>query len=113
MSNTFILKSHAVVSKLLFKSITDFIGEIIDEFSILYSQDVHRDAILEVIEEFLMEQVEDEVITQFNVICDNRNNSEKLAKKGITFLEIRYKQDNCYCTTILRYEITSVGGTKR
>lgn len=105
MSNTYKIKSKAVASKFLYKTVTEFIGEIINEFSILYQHDVHRDSILEVIEEYLEELVEEGKITQYNVICDNRNNSEALAKKGITHLEIRYKQDNCYAVTILNYEI--------
>ena len=86
---------------------TEFIGDIIDEFSILYQHDVHRDAILEVIEEYFEELGEEGKITQYNVLCDNRNNNEVLADAGITNLEIRYKQDNCYVVTILNYVIIS------
>jgi len=105
--NTYTLKTKAVASKFLFKTISEFISEIIEEFSILYQHDVHRDAILEVIEEFLDEQAVDGKITQYNVICDNRNNNEVLAEAGITNLEIRYRQDNCYSITVLNYVIIS------
>jgi len=107
MSNTYTLKSKGVASKFLHEAVTSFIGDIIEEFSILYQHDVHRDAILEVIEEFLEELGEEGRITQFNVICDDRNNNEVLADAGITNLEIRYKQDNCYVVTILNYVIVT------
>ena len=109
MSNTFTLKSNGVASKSLFKDVTEFVEEIIKEFSILYAHDVHRDAILEVIEEHLEELYEAGKITQFNVICDDRNNNQVLADNGITNLEIRYKQDNCYVTTVLKYVVVSDG----
>ena len=105
MSTTFTIKSSGVSSKILHKDVTDFVGGIISEFSILWERDNHRDQILEVLEEFLEELIEEGRITQSNVICDNRNNNEVLAKAGITNLEIRYKQDNCYNNTVLRYII--------
>ena len=105
MSNSYTLKTKGVASKFLLKEVTEFVGEIIDEFSILYQHDVHRDAILEVIEEFLMEQAEAEKITQFNCIWDKRNNNQVLADAGINNLEIRYRQDNCYVTTVLSYVV--------
>lgn len=105
MSSKYTLKSKGVASKLLHNDITEFVGDIIEEFSILWERDNHRDQILEVLEEFLEEQVEEGRITQPNVICDDRNNNEVLSKAGITNLEIRYKQDNCYNTTVLEYII--------
>lgn len=106
MSTTFTIKSKGVSSKILHKDVTEFIGGIISEFSILWERDNHRDQILEVLEEFLDELAEEGRITQSNVICDNRNNNEILAKAGFTNLEIHYKQDNCYNTTVLKYVIT-------
>ncbi len=103
--NTYTLKEHHVNSKLLFNEVTDFINNIIIEFSIIWDSDVHRDAILEVIDEFFMEMCADEKITQFNVICDARNNTVKSAAKGFTHLEVRYKQDDCYNTTSIDYVI--------
>ncbi len=108
--NTYTLKTKSIASKFLFKSVSEFIGEIIEEFSILYEHDVHRDAILEVIEEFLDEHMQEGKISQYNVICDNRNNNQILAEAGITNLEIRYKQDNCYAVTVLNYVIISGKG---
>ena len=107
MSNTFTLKSSGVASKSLLKCVTEFVEEIINEFSILYAHDVHRDAILEVMEEHLEELLQEGKITQYNVICDDRNNNQVLADAGITNLEIRYKQDNCYVTTVLKYVVVS------
>ena len=105
MSNTFTLKTKGVASKPLLKDVSEFVGGIISEFSILWERDNHRDQILEVLEEYLEELVEEGRISQPNVICDDRNNNEILAKAGITNLEVRYKQDNCYAATILTYVI--------
>lgn len=105
MSNSFTLKSKGVASKVLLRDITEFVDGIISEFSILWERDNHRDQILEVLEEFLEELVEEGRITQPNVICDDRNNNEVLSGNGITNLEVRYKQDNCYVTTVLEYVI--------
>lgn len=107
MSNTYTLKVSGSASKPLLKEVTEFVGSIIDEFSILYAHDVHRDAILEVLEECLDELGQQGRITQYNVICDNRNNNQILADAGITNLDITYKQDNCYVTTTLNYVIIS------
>lgn len=105
--NTYTLKVSGSASKILLKEVTEFVGSIIDEFSILYAHDVHRDAILEVLDEAFDELVESGRITQYNVICDNRNNNQILADAGITNLEITYKQDNCYVTTSLKYVIVA------
>jgi len=103
--NTFTLKSKGVASKSLHADVTDFVGGIINEFSVLWERDVHRDAILEVLEEKLDELALEGKITQYNVMCDDRNNNEVLADAGITNLEVHYKQDNCYITTVLLYVI--------
>lgn len=105
--NTYISKERNVNSKILFNEVTDFIDNIIVEFSIIWDSDVHRDAILEVIDEFFMELNADGKISQFNVICDARNNSTATAAKGITNLEVKYKQDDCYNTTSIEYVITN------
>lgn len=107
MSNTYTLKVSGSASKWLLKDVSEFVAEIIKEFSILYAHDVARDAILEVLEEHLEEKAMEGKITQYNVICDDRNNNKVLAENGITNLEIRYKQDNCYVTTVLKYVIVS------
>jgi hypothetical protein len=103
--NTYTLKSKGVASKILHQEVTEFIGGIISEFSVLWERDVHRDAILEVLEEYLEERALEGRITQYNVVCDARNNNEVLSEAGITNLEVHYKQDNCYVTTVLTYVI--------
>jgi len=103
--STYKLKSTNVNSKFLHTDIADFIDNIITEFSVLWDSDVSRDAVLEVLDEFLEELAQDGKITQWNVICDDRNNNTSLSDNGITNLEVFYKQDDCYNTTKLDYTI--------
>ncbi len=110
--NTYTLKEHHVNSKLLFNDIADFVNNIIVEFSIIWDSDVHRDAILEVIDEFFVELGDEGRITQFNVICDARNNTTVSSNKGFTYLDVRYKQDDCYNTTSIEYVILNEHAAK-
>jgi len=104
--STYKLKSFNVNAKSLHVDITDFVHSIITEFSVLWDSNVSRDAVLEVLDEFLDELTADGKITQRNVICDDRNNNIKLSEDGITILEVTYKQADCYNTTKLHYIIT-------
>ncbi len=103
--NTYKSKVKNINSKSLYADVTDFVDNIIVEFSIIWESDVHRDAILEVIDEFLMELREEGRITQFNVICDARNNDTTSSSNGITNMEVHYRQDDCYNTTTIEYII--------
>lgn len=104
--NKYKLKVHGSSSKRLLGDVTQFVGEIITEFSILWEREKQRDQILDVIDEYLEEIVEDGRITRYNVICDDRNNNDRCAARGITHLDVHYKQDNCYNTTKLHYTIS-------
>ncbi len=103
--NTYKSKARNINSKTLYADVTDFVDNIIVEFSIIWESDVHRDAILEVIEEFLIELRDEGRITQFNVVCDGRNNDSNSSSTGITNMEVHYKQDDCYNTTVIEYII--------
>lgn len=105
MPTTFTVKTRNVNSKRLLATVTEFMQTVITEFSILWDSDTHRDAIIEVIEEFLEELAEDGKITQFNVICDGRNNTKQLRDSGMVNLDITFKQEDCYNTTSLHYVV--------
>jgi len=103
--STYKLKSTGVNAKSLHRDITEFVDNIITEFSVLWDSNVSRDAVLEVLDEFLEELAQDGKITQWNVVCDDRNNNSTLNDNGITNLEVSYRQDDCYNTTKLDYTI--------
>ncbi len=102
----FTLKTYQVNSKLLLAKICEFVDAIIIDFNIIWTSDSQRDAILEVIEEHLQDLVITDDIEQWNVICDNRNNKKSNIDKDITYLDIEFKQRNCYNVSVLNYTIT-------
>ena len=101
----YILKTRHVNSKRLLKQIAEFIEEIIVNFSIMWDSDVQRGAVLEVIDEYMEDLVEDKDIEQWNVICDSRNNKMSDIQKKQTHLDITYRQRNCFNVTEIKYTI--------
>lgn len=101
------LKTKNVNSKALLKEVSKFVSDIINNFNIIWDSNSQRDAILEVVDEFLEDlQIGDNKIEQWNVICDARNNKAKDTKNKTTHLDIYYCQRHCYNVTELRYTIT-------
>lgn len=102
----YILNTKNVNSKPLLKEVSDFIGEIIDTFNVIWDSSSQRDAILEIVDEFL-EDMKNNVnkIEQWNVICDSRNNKAKDTKKKEVHLDIYYCQRHCYNVTELHYTV--------
>lgn len=102
----FSLKTENVNSKPLLKEVSNFVEEIIQNFNIIWDSDSQRDAILEVVDEFLEDLRHNaNKIEQWNVICDGRNNKAKDAKKKVTHLDVYYCQRHCYNVTELHYII--------
>jgi len=99
------LKTEQVNSNRLLKEVTDFVEEIITNFDIIWTSDVQRDAILEVIDEHMEDLVENNEIDQWNVICDSRNNKKSDVQSKRTHLDITYCQRNCYNITKLHYVV--------
>lgn len=103
---TFERKIVNINSKILVKEVSDFVEEIIKNFNIIWDSTAQRDVILEVIDEYLQIMAKDNKIEQWNVICDGRNNKRFDPKNKITYLDVEYKQRNCYNITKLKYKIT-------
>jgi len=101
----YILKTMHINSKVLMIEISEFVGTIIDDFNIIWSSDSQRDAILEVIDEHLQDLAEDNKIERWDVICDSRNNKRTDVNDGITHLDVKYTQRNCYNISELNYTI--------
>jgi len=102
----YILKTKNVNSKSLLTEISNFVGEIIDNFNIIWDSDSQRDAILEVVDEFMEDlKTNANKIEQWNVVCDARNNKHKDTKNKETHLDVYYCQRHCYNVTELCYTI--------
>jgi len=107
---TWTLKTRAVNSKALQRKISELVEEAIEESGVLWSSDTHRESFVEVVDEWL-EQFADLTgeITQWNVICDLRNNKIADLESGTYTFDITYRQKNCLNTTQLQYEIQDNG----
>lgn len=92
-------------SKILLTMITTFIGEIIDNYDVIWENNSQRDAILEIIDEFLEDLKDNGKLEQWDVICDKRNNNRFTADSGTVLLDITYRQKNCYNITKLLYAV--------
>jgi hypothetical protein len=105
--DNYTLKTHHVNSKWLLTEVTEFIEEILNNFSIPWENNSQREAILEVIDEWLEELSSRNKIDQWNVICDGRNNNKDDADNNLVHLDVSYRQRNCFNTTELKYIITT------
>ncbi len=100
------LKTKNVNNPHLLKKVSDFTGDLINNFDIIWNNDKQRDVILEVVDEFLEDLGNNaSEIEQWNVICDGRNNKTKDIKNKVTHLDIYYRQRHCYNITVLNYTI--------
>lgn len=104
MANCTVTK-RAVNSKVLFEEITKFIEEGLKDMGVIWSSDTHREAFIELIDEWLESFAEAGRIDQWNTICDFRNNKVADMEQGHFTFDVYYKQHNCLNTTHLRYNV--------
>lgn len=105
MSCTIDIKTRSVNSKSLFNDINDFIKDGITDIGVRWGSDIHRNTFIEVIEDWLKEFFDKGRITQFNVICDDRNNNQQDFDSGLFRLTVTYKQKHCLNTTVIDYTV--------
>lgn len=110
MSQSITIKTTNINSKILYAEINQFIEEGINDIGVRWANDTHRESFVEIIEEWLLEYAVKGKITQFNVICDKRNNLAKELANGNVIFDIEYKQTNCCNTTKIKYIITEKAG---
>ena len=100
-------RPRSVNNQKLFKEIDTFMIEVFSIKEIKWASDTHRQQIVEMIEDFLMELAHTTgKIIQFDVICDRRNNPRSIEHSGKVNLSIKYKQKNCLNTTSVDYTLT-------
>lgn len=97
---------RAVNSKLIADEVHAFVDEVIAGTSPQWHSDTQRELVVDAIGEKLDDLNERGLITQYNVLCDQRNNNVSTMERGQFNLSIRYKQRNCLNTTRLEYVVT-------
>lgn len=103
MSITYKVKTKAVNSKKLVAEICKFIEdslEIVD-----FSSAIHRTSYIQLIDEFIEDKHTEDKITQWKIVCDNRNNTLIDFDRGNVTLDIYFKQKNCLNTTHINYQL--------
>lgn len=108
MTTTWSLKTSNVNSKSLLNEITFFLEECIDHMGFDWAQEYHRQSFVDIISDDLDEVAQKNLITQWNVVFDRRNNKVADMNNGKYVVDVYYKQRNCYNTTQLTYTINFV-----
>lgn len=101
------LTERGVINKTfkdLIRSHTEELLEVALNLESMIDPDVKRDVVQNV-EYFLHQLHKDEVINQWDVVCDGRNNTTEMSKDGVTNFYVKYKQWNCLKSTVLEYTI--------
>lgn len=97
------LTKRNVNTDVLCDEIENCIEHIFKNFSINWSSELHRTTIIEMIEQYLHDMSEDGKLTQWNVMCDHRNNPINLDND--IHLDIMFRQRNCFNETSLHFLI--------
>lgn len=106
MSNINRVVQKSINSKKLFKEIDDFVQEAIDITGVRWGSAIHRSALVDLVEAWLHEEIYGNgKITQFNVMCDERNNPLSLTRENKYRFEVSFKQRNCLNTSSIEYQI--------
>ena len=100
-----VVNMKGINSKTLCSAIRELIEDGLKHSGVDWEDTVHRDTFVTVLNDVLDEYIEKDLITQYNVMCDKRNNPTSTTKQKITFLEVSYKQKNCLNNTTFNYEI--------
>lgn len=101
---TYTLKTRAINSKRLLADIRQ-IEQVFTEYQIIWSNEPLRSAAIDMIDGVMEEVANTGRITQWNVVCDYRNNTVSDMANGKFNVMISYRQTNCLNTTILEYTI--------
>jgi len=105
MSRNLNIRTKNINSKRLYDEINEFVESGLMSIGIRWTTPENRDTFSEILGEWLEEFQGEGRITQYNVICDDRNNSTKQQKKGIFKVSITYKQMHCLNVTSIDYEL--------
>lgn len=99
-------KTYAINDKHLLAQITEFVEEGFNSVEIKWTSDVHRASFTEVVEEWMLNELDDD-ITHFKVLCDIRNNTASAFTMGDFYFEVQYRQRNCFNISRIVYHIST------
>lgn len=105
---TYKVEKKSVNNKAIFNELHKFLDEGIITGQVLWSNEIHRGAFVDIVGDYMLSLMEDSKIDQWNVISDLRNNTMAGMDKGIYIVEVQYRQRNCLNTTRLIYTITDM-----
>lgn len=98
------LNKYNVHSNIIFKQVNQIVEDTYDEID--WSNDYGRSQYIKFLENYLQEYFyEPGKITQFEVICDHRNNDNNELYRGRVNLRVQYWQTHCITKTTLDYRI--------
>jgi len=98
------LITRAVNSKRLLATIQQ-IEQVFIEYQIIWSNESLRQAAIDMIDSVMEEIANQGRISQWNVVCDFRNNKLSDMSAGKFNVTISYRQTNCLNTTVLKYHL--------
>lgn len=102
-----LLTEKGIVNSELSDHIREFVEddlEIAVSMETMLDPDV-RDNVVNDIAGVMSDLYENNIVCQWDVICDRRNNSFNSEGKGIVNLDVKFKQWNCLNYTKLEYQI--------
>lgn len=100
------MTEKSINSKTLRDEIHALVAAAIDEIGVNWNVESQRSAFTEMVHEFLDEVGAEGRITQWDVVCDQRNNKRKDMANGDYNFDVVYKQKHCLNTSVLSYAIS-------
>lgn len=104
-------KQNNVNTQRIVDEINEFVISSASELGLDWNDDEQRNSFADVCGWWLSDFVENNIIVQYKVLCDRRNNKDDDMKSGIFYVDLYFKQKNCLNTTQITYKITHMGGT--
>jgi hypothetical protein len=104
MAVSFKLTSKSINDKRLLANVHDFVADCIDDED-EWSRGEYPEGLVAFVEEYLSQLMDEQVIEQFKVICDDRNNVILDVHHGVYTFCVQYKQRNCLNITELSYRV--------
>ena len=98
---------RSVNNKPLVDEIADFIDGLLDGPSYLVADQFHREAVADVAFDLMQELQDINIVDNYKVVADARNNSQEELEKGTFNLEIYFKEHNCVNVTKLFFVQTN------
>ena len=99
------IASRGVTHKRIHQEIQDILHETVTTIGIRWTSATHRSSFVEVLEEFFEDQLEQGIIQQYKVICDQRNNPDGFANASEYVFEVQYRMPHCVSMTSIEFKI--------